>query len=222
MDEIRFLYSVNPKKIIKSIPEIGVIRAPKSLYLTKAQVAECLKYGSVYRRFANEGINQRVTIDTIDRLHNEKLIVDGEYDDRKLIGGIEDNKRGTVIDTREEVEEVAVKMKVEQLEVENKNKRTYTEPEVSKLTEESLVKEETKEAIEEDAVEESEEEAPVEEVVEEDAEEVSPEESVEDESEEVIEEDIEEVVEEDAEEITPEPTEQKNYNNYSGKKKHKH
>ena len=72
--EIRFLYSVNPKKIIKNLDGVGAIRIPKSLYLTKEQVKECLKYGSVYRRFANENRNVRVTVTNIDLLHQEKFV----------------------------------------------------------------------------------------------------------------------------------------------------
>ena len=93
--EVRFLYSVNPKKPIKTIKTIPVLRAPKSLQLTKEEVRECLKYGSVYRRFANEGRNERVTINNVDRLHNAKFMTEDEY--AAFLKANIDSKTGTVI-----------------------------------------------------------------------------------------------------------------------------
>ena len=82
-EEIRFLYSINPKKLIRFLngnPIIPPIRTSKTLSLTKEEVRECLKYGSLYRRFANEGVNVRVTLNNIDRLHNAKLMTEEEYE----------------------------------------------------------------------------------------------------------------------------------------------
>ena len=113
-EEIRFLYSINPKKLIRFLngnPIIPPIRTSKTLSLTKEEVRECLKYGSLYRRFANEGVNVRVTLNNIDRLHNAKLMTEEEYE--KFLE--EENKkpqvesdpmnRGTVFDTEERVPE---------------------------------------------------------------------------------------------------------------------
>ena len=89
-----YLYSVYPKKVIRELPTLP-IRHPKSLYLDKDQVLICLKYGSVYRRFANENRNERVTISNLDRLHNDKFMTEEEYEKFKL-SKIADN-RGSII-----------------------------------------------------------------------------------------------------------------------------
>ena len=92
--EQTYLYSVHPRTIIKELP-VAPIRVPKSLYLTKDQVLICLKHGAVYRRFANEGKNERVTITNVDRLHNEKFMTEEQYA-AFLQSGVADN-RGTII-----------------------------------------------------------------------------------------------------------------------------
>lgn len=82
MEETRYLYSVNPRKVIKFLHGeqiIPPIRVAKTLSLTKEEAKECLKYGSVYRRFANENRNERVTTRNIDRLHNAKYMDEKEY-----------------------------------------------------------------------------------------------------------------------------------------------
>jgi hypothetical protein len=95
--DTRFLYSVNPKKPIRTIKGVPVLRTPKSLQLTKEDVRECLKYGSVYRRFANESRIERVTINNVDRLHNAKFMTEKEYE--AFLQDNIDNKVGTVINT---------------------------------------------------------------------------------------------------------------------------
>ena len=100
--EQRFLYSVYPKRVIKSIPGT-VIRTAKSLYLNKEEVLICLKNGSVYRRFANESRNEKVTILNIDRLHNAKFMTEEEYE--AFLQANIDSKRGSVIGELEEVTE---------------------------------------------------------------------------------------------------------------------
>jgi hypothetical protein len=94
MEEVRYLYSVNPKKVIKDLPTLP-IRSPKSLSLTKEEVKICLKCGSVYRRFANEKRNERVTISNIDRLHNAKFMTEEEYEEYKK--SLISDQRGSVI-----------------------------------------------------------------------------------------------------------------------------
>lgn len=113
-EEIRFLYSINPKKLIRFLngnPIIPPIRTSKTLSLTKEEVRECLKYGSLYRRFANEGVNVRVTLNNIDRLHNAKLMTEEEYEkfleeeNEKPQVESDSMNRGTVFDTEERVPE---------------------------------------------------------------------------------------------------------------------
>lgn len=94
-NSVRYLYSVHPKKAIKNVSGIPVIRTSKSLNLTKEDVLECLKCGTVYRRFGNESINERVTIANIDRLHNAKFMTEKEYK-AFLESNISDN-RGSVV-----------------------------------------------------------------------------------------------------------------------------
>lgn len=74
-----YLYSVNPKKPIKNLRDVPVIRTPKSLYLCKEDVYKCLQCGIVYRRFANEKRIERVTIANVDRMHNDKFMTEEEY-----------------------------------------------------------------------------------------------------------------------------------------------
>ena len=115
--ETTFLYSVNPKKVIKELPTLP-IRAPKSLYLTKDQVKICLKYGSVYRRFANEQRNERVTVSNIDRLHNEKFMTEEQYENYK--DSLISDNRGSVIQAPEEKPEQPAETKVEDVKDEVK------------------------------------------------------------------------------------------------------
>ena len=109
-----FLYSVCPKKVIKELPTTIPIRSPKSLYLTKEQVEICLKYGSVYRRFANEQRNERVTILNIDRLHNEKFMTEEQYKEYKQ--NLKDGQRGSVIVDEPKVEDPTPEIKEDKKE----------------------------------------------------------------------------------------------------------
>ena len=110
-----FLYSVCPKKVIKELPTTIPIRSPKSLYLTKEQVKICLKYGSVYRRFANEQRNERVTIMNIDRLHNEKFMTEEQY--KEYEQSLKDGQRGSVIVGEPKVEDPVPEVKEDKVEV---------------------------------------------------------------------------------------------------------
>lgn len=124
MEETRYIYSINPKKIIKFLcgkPIVPAIRNSRSLSLTKEEVRECLKYGTVYRRFANESRNERVTTRNIDRLHNAKFMTEEEYE--KFLSSTdttveekpaeESVERGTVLNNDEVT--VAVDTKVEEI-----------------------------------------------------------------------------------------------------------
>ena len=78
--ETRFLYSVFPKMLIRNLPGVSAFRTQKSLSLTKDEVKYCLKFGTVYRRFVNESKNERVTLENIDRLHNDRYMTEVEYE----------------------------------------------------------------------------------------------------------------------------------------------
>ena len=74
LDE-RYLYTVNPKRVIRNLNEnIPMLRASKSLFLTKEEVLKCLEYGSVYRRFSYINHLERVTKYDVDRVHRAKFI----------------------------------------------------------------------------------------------------------------------------------------------------
>ena len=79
-EESVFLYTVNPRKVITGLSGVNTIRTSKSLFLTKEDVKICLQKATVYRRFAAEGINERVTIGNIDRLHREKYISEKNWE----------------------------------------------------------------------------------------------------------------------------------------------
>lgn len=93
--EQTYLYAVHPKKVIRDLP-IAPIRAPKSLQLTKDQVRTCLKSGTVYRRFASENRNERVTICNIDRLHHARYMSEEDYEAFK--DQEQNGNRGSVIE----------------------------------------------------------------------------------------------------------------------------
>ena len=104
-DEVRYLYSVSPKKPIKGLLADGrPINSPKSLQLTIEEVKKCMNCGSVYRWFANEDRRERVTALNIERLHNEKFYTEEEYASAKFDNVAGNN--GTVVDTKVETEPV--------------------------------------------------------------------------------------------------------------------
>lgn len=78
MEAKSYLYSVHPKRIIKGLESVDVIRAPKSLYLTLEDVKKCIRLGTVYRRFSSSDI-ARVNTANVERLHNEKYMNEDEY-----------------------------------------------------------------------------------------------------------------------------------------------
>ena len=101
--DVAYLYSVHPKRIIKTLSDKSiVIRRPQSLFLNLEDVKECLKYGSVYRRFANESRNERVTLRNVERLHNAKFMTEEEYEKlnkKETEEVVEYAPRATVINT---------------------------------------------------------------------------------------------------------------------------
>ena len=78
MEAKSYLYSVHPKRIIKGLESVDIIRAPKSLYLTLEDVKKCIRLGTVYRRFSSSDI-ARVNTANVERLHNEKHMNEDEY-----------------------------------------------------------------------------------------------------------------------------------------------
>lgn len=83
MDNNAFLYAVNPRRPIKNLnADIPIIRTNKSFYLTKEEVEKCLPFASVYRRF---GVDQlvKVTSSNLERLHNNKLYTEDEWNNIK-------------------------------------------------------------------------------------------------------------------------------------------
>lgn len=81
--EKTYLYSVNPRRTVTGLKNVKAFRSPKSLFLTLDDVKECLKNASVHRRFANEGIFEKVTIGNCERLHNDRFMTEEEYEEFK-------------------------------------------------------------------------------------------------------------------------------------------
>ena len=154
--ETTYLYSVNPKKIIKDLPTLP-IRSPRSLYLTKEQVLICLKSGTVYRRFAAENRNERVTILNVDRLHNDKFMTEEEY--KAFLESKTDNQRGTTINDHEEDKKETVVEDVIKEEVNNNDEPDTVQSDVS---DEYNNDEAVEEIEEEESIEEGTTEEPVE------------------------------------------------------------
>lgn len=155
MTDTRYLYSVHPHKPIV-LPNTAPIRCPKSLYLTLDEVMVCLKRGAVYRRFADIGVNERVTILNAERMHNEKFMTEEEY-----AQFLEDNvayKRGTVSSDKKE-EAAAEEVKVEEVKEETapteKVKEEEPEQKVEETVEEKTETTETEAAAEEVKTEET-------------------------------------------------------------------
>lgn len=155
-EEIRFLYSINPKKLIRFLngnPIIPPIRTSKTLSLTKEEVRECLKYGSLYRRFANEGVNVRVTINNIDRLHNAKLMTEEEYkkfleeENGKPQVESDSMNRGTVFDTEERVPESKKETEPTPVTVEEE-KKVEVSDEIDETKSDSISEEPKEESVE--------------------------------------------------------------------------
>lgn len=153
--EKTYLYMVHPRKVITGLSGATALRSPKSLLLTKEDVKICLQRASVYRRFAMEGINVRVTIDAVDRLHNDHFIPEDKWDAEKgvEIGApveeapvVEEVKEEApvveepVVEENNQVEEVVEDVKEEEL--------TPSEEQTESSVEESIAADEPEEVIE--------------------------------------------------------------------------
>ena len=112
--EQRFLYTVNPKRVIRNLNEnIPMLRISKSLYLTKEEVLKCLEAGSVYRRFSNAGIMERVTKYDMDRVHRDKFISKEDWAKIQEKASNVENLGVNGSETEEKVEEPIKEEKVE-------------------------------------------------------------------------------------------------------------
>jgi hypothetical protein len=94
--EKRYTYCIQPRRVIKDLPDVGNIRTPKILQLTKEEVLICMKSGHVFRRFAAESRNERVTSDNLDRLHNDKFMTEKEYKEFLKNSDVVDEKKDKV------------------------------------------------------------------------------------------------------------------------------
>ena len=97
----RYLYTVYPKKPIKNLNEnLPLVRVPRSLYLTKEEVAKCFECGSVYRRFSNEGIIEKFHKYEIDRVHRDKYISVADWKKIQEAGGKVENLKVNGIESQ--------------------------------------------------------------------------------------------------------------------------
>ena len=142
MSESRFTYIVNPRRPIKGISDMPVIKSSKTLKLTKEEVLIAMKCGPVYRKFANEGIQQRVDGANLDRLHNEKFISEREYSGTS-IPVIKNNNTITETPVVEAPEVVPVEEPVKNEAPEN----TVSEAAVEEVEEEPAATEEVVEEV---------------------------------------------------------------------------
>lgn len=97
-NNVVFPYQVNTIMPITGL-SIGSIMVPSTVKLTKEDVTICIKKAPVFRRFQN-GKLVRVTVSSIDRLHNENLMTDKEYED---FLDKQADKRGKVSEVAKEV-----------------------------------------------------------------------------------------------------------------------
>lgn len=103
-NNVVFPYQVNTIMPITGL-SIGSIMVPSTVKLTKDDVIICIKKAPVFRRFQN-GKLVRVTISSVDRLHNENLMSDKEYED---FIDKQSDKRGKVSDVEVKKEKPVVK-----------------------------------------------------------------------------------------------------------------
>ena len=93
-EEVKYLYTIHPRRPIKCLSEVPVLRVPKTLALTKDDVRKCLKLAAVWRRFDNGDNLVRVVPSSVDRLHNEKFMTEEEY--KKFVLNQKGINHGTV------------------------------------------------------------------------------------------------------------------------------
>lgn len=205
MSDAKFRYEIHPRIPMRNVLDRAIIK-PTTVELTLDQVKECLKYGPVYRRFNADHI-EKVTLFTINALHQEKFDAEAIAAGNKPTAEKKEEPKKVIIKFREEPKPAPV--------VEEKKE----EPAKEEIKEEAPV-EKVKEEV--PAVEEKVEEvAPVEEKIEEKVEETAPEApaevSVEEEKvvESSMEENVAEVTEEEDDDV-----EAPKANNGGKKKKH--
>ena len=148
-NDIVFPYQVNTVMPITGL-SCGNIMVPSTVKLTKEDVAICIKKAPVFRRFQNRKL-ERVTISSIDRLHNEEYMTEEEYEEYK--DKLADN-RGKVTDNIVK-EDIVVEPIKEEVPVEEPKKEI---PAVEPIVEEAdtikdEVNDQTEESIEETAEE---------------------------------------------------------------------
>lgn len=167
MEEIRFTYVVNPRRPIRGIQDLPAIKGSRTIKLTKEEVLTCMACGPVYRRFANESIQERVTAANLDRLHNEKFISEREFNGGSKIPVVKSSDKLEAEPTVEEkvdqkpAPEVTEEVKeevVEETTVENNTENIEVKDEVESVetVEETTEKEEvsSEEVVEADSSEE--------------------------------------------------------------------
>lgn len=140
--EERFLYMVVPRRPIKGIIKGKAILKPTNVQLTKNEVRECLKSGSVYRRFSSSKL-ERVVVSSVDRFHRSEFISEEAYN--KLINP---NPVVVVEPTPEPIEETS-----ETTVDLNEDQNDTEEPEVETTDTDEVVVESTtdeEESLEED------------------------------------------------------------------------
>lgn len=148
-----YLYTVHPKRPLK-IEGVGVVRTPKTLSLTKEDVKLAIKGASVYRRFANIGINERVTTLNIDRLHRAEYISEKDWEQVKINEASEGHAE--VASKPEEVKpEPAVEPTPAEESTVEEATEVVTEEESTVITEEPVVEDEAVEVAEEVVSEDS-------------------------------------------------------------------
>lgn len=150
--ERKYAYSIYPKKPIKTLPELGLLRTAKTLLLNENQVLECLKSASVYRRF-NANNNIRVTVSNLARLHRDEFISEEEWNN-KIAHEEAAKKLPCSEPVLEEVKIVEEKIILNYIAVEN---NTISEEEVTTMedTESVMVEENKSDIVEENSIDDT-------------------------------------------------------------------
>ena len=142
--EERYLYTVNPKKPIKSLnPSIPTIRTSKSLLLTKEEVLKCFECGPVYRRFSNIGLVERISKADVDRVHRTNYISKEDWKKIQKTTEVVENKVNGVEEADVKPIEIEVATKEETIPEEEVKEEVKTVEE--NIIENNIIEEETKE-----------------------------------------------------------------------------
>ena len=184
--EERYLYTISPKRPIRYLnPNTPLINSTKSLLLTKEEVIKCFGYATIYRRFSNNNIAEKITKFDIDRVHRTKYNSKEEWDKMQKI---EEATTSITVNGVKEVEEKNDPIFI----VEEPVIEEVKEPEVvEEVIDETATAEEALEVAVEDTVEAIEEEKEASEVVEEAIEDnITDEEEIDDSEEEAVVEEV--------------------------------